>query len=208
MKKINWNFLFFTCMICLLPICLGMYFYEELPETMAIHFNIENKPDGFASKNFTLFGLPFIMIFLQASCCIISDINENKKGNPPMFIKIVKWIVPLLTIVIYTLTILVGLGKGVDIGKIVCIFLGIIFIVTGNYMPKISYEDSKNIIKPRPKNVNVFKKMMRLLGYTFVVGGITIILAVLVSNKFAFISVMLLCLITFVESIYFLLNEK
>lgn len=208
MKKINWNFLIFTCMICLMPICLGLYFYEELPETMAIHFNIENQADNFASKNFTLFGLPIIMVLLQVFCCIISDINENKKGNPPKIIKIVKWIIPIVTVIVYVLTVLVGVGKEVDIGKIISIFLALMFIVIGNYMPKMSYEDAKGNINPLPTNENIFKQMIRLLGYSFVIGGIAIIGAIFISNKVAFFTIMGLCLIVFVESIYFSLRKN
>lgn len=203
MKKINWNFLIFTCIICLLPICMGLYFYEELPDTMAIHFNIENQADNFASKKFTLFGLPVIMALLQAFCCIISDINENKKGNPPKIIKIMKWIVPFLTIVVYTLTILVGLGKTVDIGKIISIVLGLMFMVMGNYMPKMSYDDAKGNINPLPANEKDFKQMMRLWGYTFVIGGFSTIVGILFSNMAAFIILMGMCLLVFIESVYF-----
>ena len=203
MKKINWRFIIFTCLICLMPICLGLFFYEELPETMAVHFNIENEADNFASKNFTLFGIPLIMVLLQMFCCVISDINENKKGNPPKLIKIAKWIIPFLTVIIYVLTILVGLGKTVDIGKIISIVLGLMFVIIGNYMPKMSYDDAKGNINPLPATEKSFKQMMRLLGYTFVIGGIFTVCALFISNKAAFITIMGLCFFVFVESLYF-----
>ena len=207
MKKINWRFIIFTCLICLMPICLGLFFYEELPETMAVHFNIENEADNFASKNFTLFGIPLIMVALQIFCCIISDINENRKGNPPKLVKIAKWIIPFLTVIIYVLTLLVGLGKTVDIGKIISIVLGFMFLIMGNYMPKMSYDDAKGNINPMPKTEKSFKKMMRYFGYTFVIGGIAIIGAIFVSNKVAFITIMAMCLLVFVESVYFILKK-
>ena len=72
MKKINWNFIIFTSLLCLMPICLGLYFYEELPDIMPIHYNINNEPDNWASKNFVIFALPIIMTVFQAFCCIIT----------------------------------------------------------------------------------------------------------------------------------------
>ena len=203
MKKINWNIMIFTCLLCLMPICLGIYFYEELPESMAIHFNINNEPDNWASKNFTLFALPIIMAGLQIFCCIVSDIAESKTGNSPKISKIMKWFVPIVTILIYTLTILIGLGKTVDIGKIICIFLGLMFIVMGNYMPKIPYEDAKLNMKPVPKSEKEYRKMLRIMAYSFIVGGIAIIGAIFASGKAAFITILGLCFIVFVESIYF-----
>lgn len=203
MKKINWNFLIFSCIVCLLPICMGLYFYEELPEKMAIHFNIENQADNYASKNLTLFGLPLLMAAIQAFICIRSDINRKENENLPKIIKITKWIVPLLSIIVYTLTILVGLEKTVDVGKIILIISGTIFIAIGNYMPKMSYEDAKGNINPLPANEKDFKKMMRVLGYTSVIGGIAIIATIFVSNKVAFITILGLCVLISCESLYF-----
>lgn len=203
MKKINWNFIIFTCLLCLMPICLGLYFYEELPESMAIHFNINNEADNWASKNFALFGLPMITACLQVFCCIVTDIGEDKKGRAPKFVKIMKWFIPMVTILIYTLTILIGLGKTVDVGKIVTIFLGLVFIIMGNYMPKMSYEDAKGNIKPMPKTEKGFKKMARTMGYSFVVGGILMIGAIFISGKAGFITTLGLCFVVFIEGLYF-----
>ena len=203
MKKINWNFIIFTCLLCLMPICLGLYFYEELPDSVAIHFNINNEPDNWASKNFAIFCLPIIMAGLQAFCCIVSDLNEKEKGKSPKFVKIMKWFIPIVTILIYTLTILIGLGKSVDVGKVVKIFLGLMFVIMGNYMPKMSYEDAKGNMHPMPKTEKGFKKMARTMGYSFVVGGILMIGAIFVSNKVAFITVLALCLIVFIEGIIY-----
>lgn len=203
MKKINWNFIIFTCLLCLMPICLGLYFYEELPDTMAIHFNINNEPDNWASKNFAIFVLPVIMAALQVFCCVVSDASEKEKGKSPKFVKIMKWFIPIVTIFIYTLTILIGLGKTVDVGKVVTIFLGLMFVIMGNYMPKMSYEDAKGNMKPMPKTEKAFKKMARTMGYSFVVGGILMIGAIFISNKVAFIAVLTLCLIVFVEGIIY-----
>ncbi len=203
MKKINWNFIIFTCLLCLMPICLGLYFYEELPDTMAIHFNINNEPDNWATKNFTIFVLPVIMAALQIFCCVVSDASEKEKGKSPKLVKIMKWIIPIVTVLIYTLTILIGLGKTVDVGKVVTIFLGLMFVIMGNYMPKMSYEDAKGNIKPMPKTEKGFKKMARTMGYSFVVGGILMIGTIFISNKVAFIAVLTLCLIVFVEGIIY-----
>ena len=203
MKKINWNFIIFTCILCLMPICIGMYFYEELPETMAIHFNINNVADNWASKNFAIFGIPIIMTILQAFCCIVSDIGEIKKGNTPKFVKIMKWFIPMVTVLLYALTILVGLGKTVDIGKVVSIFLGFVFIIMGNYMPKMSYADAEKSIKPMPKSEEEFRKMIRTMGYTFIIGGIAMIISIFISNMAGFVTILGVCFLVFVEGLYF-----
>ena len=208
MKKIKWNFIIFTCILCLMPICLGLYFYEELPDTVAIHFNINNEPDNWASKELAIFVLPMIMAALQLFCCVVCDINESKTGRSPKFNKIMKWFIPLVTVLVYTLTILTGLGKTVDIGKIITIFLGLMFVIMGNYMPKMTYEDAKGNLHPMPKSEKMFKKMIRTMGYSFVVGGIMMIAAIFISNKVGFVAVITLCLIVFIEGIVFSIKDK
>jgi len=62
MKKNNY---IVTVIICLLPIFAGIILYEKLPNEIPIHFDVNNMPDNYASKNFALFGLPVIMAFFQ-----------------------------------------------------------------------------------------------------------------------------------------------
>ena len=45
MKKINWKMLVITCIVSILPIFIGLYFYSKLPESIGIHFDINNNPD-------------------------------------------------------------------------------------------------------------------------------------------------------------------
>lgn len=176
MKKVNWKILILTVIICLVPIISGIILYESLPNQMPIHFNINNKPDNYASKDFALFLIPVIMAFLQTFCCLISDINQNVKSVKPKFISIIKWLIPILTVLIYTIMLIVSLGNTVNVGRIICLFLGIMFLILGNYMPKMTYENSKNMIHPKPKNEKAFRKMIKINGYGFITVGIILII--------------------------------
>ena len=48
MKFIKWKILVITSVVCLLPIIMGIAVWDKLPDTMAIHFNINNVADNFA----------------------------------------------------------------------------------------------------------------------------------------------------------------
>ena len=56
----------------IVAIC-GLMFYNELPESIAIHWGIDNNPNGYFSKPAFIFGLPIMMLALQVFCCIVSD---------------------------------------------------------------------------------------------------------------------------------------
>ena len=137
MKKINIKSLIITSIVCLLPIICGLILYNNLPDTIAIHWGIDNNPNGYFSKPAFVFGLPMMMVALQIFCCIVSDLSDKNPEANKKAITVYKWIIPTLTVVLYIVTIAVALGNDLDIRKIVMIILGITFIISGNYMPKV-----------------------------------------------------------------------
>lgn len=207
MKQINWKILMMTSMVCLLPIILGIVFYKQLPEQMPIHFNINNKVDAYASKNFTLFGIPILLTIFQIFCCILSDWKENQEMRKMKFIKIIKWFIPILSIVVSIIVIEVPLGSTVDVRKSISFVIGILFVLTGNYLPKMSYEIAKGKIYPIPKNEKMYRKMTRMLGRTYVVGGILILFSILFEPIFTVIAIGLLVASTLIESVYYLIKK-
>ncbi len=202
MKRINWKILIITSIICLLPIVMGVVFYQQLPEQMPVHFNFNNEPDNYASKNFALFGIPIILTLLQIMCCVVSDINKNKMTKEPRFITIIKWFIPILTIVVSTIIIEIPLGSTVDVRKSICLVMGILFILTGNYFPKMSYEFSKGKIHPIPKNEEMYRKMTRMWGYTFVVGGIALLFSILFQPIYTVAVMAILIIAILIEGLY------
>ena len=171
----NKKTLILTVIICLLPMILGVAFYNMLPEQMPIHFTIGDTPDNYAPKNFVLFGIPVIIAIVQAICIItITKVNKLKNSENPKIIKIMEWFIPIITVLLYIITIEVPLGSTVYIGKSVCLILGIPFIIIGNYLPKMSYEVGKVVFHPAPKNEKSFRKIIKIMGYGFIIIGIVL----------------------------------
>ena len=172
MKFIKWKILFITCLVCFVPVILGVALWSRLPDTMAIHFDINNKPDNFASKGFVVFGLPFLMIILQCFCCFINDINAHKHGERRKFELATKWIIPIMTVILQILTLGYGLGWRFDVRAAAAIIVGIILLVVGNYLPKFDY------IKNYDVDVQKARKINRFLGFETVIMGILFIISV------------------------------
>ncbi len=166
MKLIKWKSLIITCIVCLLPILLGIILWNNLPDSMAIHFNINNEPDNFASKGFVVFALPILMALLQIICCIINDINAHKHGERKKFEIATKWIIPPMSVVLQIVTLGYGIGWNIDIRRIVALIVGIIFLIIGNYLPKFDYIKNHNVDIEKAKKVN------RFIGFETVVMGI------------------------------------
>lgn len=186
MKFINLKALIITCIVCLFPILLGLALWDILPDTMAIHFNIYNKPDNFASKEFTVFGLPVLMVLLQIFCCAVNDINSFKHGERRKFTTATKWIIPVMTIILQIVTLGYNLGWNIDIRKVAALIVGIVFLVIGNYLPKFDYIKNYNDDAEKARKIN------RFIGFATTLMGVLMLITIFLPPIFTFVWLLLL----------------
>ncbi len=208
MKKIDWKILSLTVIVCLLPILFGTVFYQKMPEIIPIHFNINNEVDRYSSKNFALFAIPVLMTILQIFCCVICDWRGSQENSKPKFVAIVKWIVPVLSVVVSVITISVALGNEVDVRKWIMLVIGILWVLIGNYLPKMSYEQMKGMIHPVPKSESSYKIVVRMLGYTFVIFGFILLITILAKPIISFIAILVMVIVLLIETILISTNHK
>ena len=126
----------FTTILCLLPIVAGLLLWDKLPEQLAIHFNAANEPDNFAPKAVAVVGMPVFIAAIHLVCLFITA-NDPKKQNITGVMKtLMLWICPFISWLCAGMTIGYALESVRNIGTVVCVFLGILFMVIGNYLPK------------------------------------------------------------------------
>ena len=202
MKIFKWRTFIITSIVCLLPILLGISIWDKLPDTMAIHFNIYGTPDNFASKGFVVFGLPMLMVVLQAYCCLINDINSHKHGDRKKFVTVTKWILPVLTVVLQIITLGYGLGWNLDIRKVVSFIVGVLFLLMGNYMPKFDY------IKNYDVNTEKARKINRFIGYETIVMGLLFFVSIFLPPISSIICLLLLIPYVIVSVVYGIIKGR
>ena len=196
-KKIDWKILIITSLICLIPIIFGVILYDQLPEQMAVHFGVNNEPNSFAPKEFALFGIPLLMFILQVFCCISSDFMEEKKQNKK-YITIYKWIIPIIEMVVYLTMLAYGAGIELDMRMIVCITLGIVFTLVGNYMPKTEL----NKLQMNYIRADFWKKIKRPAGYFFVIIGLAFIISAFLNSMVSLILLGIIIVAAILITIY------
>ena len=126
-----------TTLITLLPIVFGLIIWKKLPEQIATHWGADGQADGYSGKAFAVFGMPCILAALQLFVSFIT-LNDPKRRNihkKPL--TLVLWLIPIVSILMNCMTYAVALGMKVDVGIIVSILIGLLFIILGNYMPKL-----------------------------------------------------------------------
>lgn len=196
MKFIKWKTLFVTSFICLLPILLGISVWDKLPDTMAIHFDFNNNPDNFASKEFAVFLLPVLMMLLQFFSCFINDINSYKHGERKKFERVTKWIIPVMAIILQCVIIGYSLGWDFDIRVIATLLVGIVLVITGNYLPKLDYVKDYNLDTEKARKIN------RFIGFETVIMGALFILSMFLPPLATVLCLILLIPYTIIGVIY------
>lgn len=188
--------LFITAFVCLLPIVLGTVLWDRLPDTMAIHFDLNGNADGFASKGFVVFGLPIIMAVMQAILCITNDLSVKNHNQNPKIDGMTKWIIPVMTVVLYVMTILVALGYNVDTRRVCMVIVGIVILVTGACMKKLDY------VKNRDYDAETAKRINKLSGNLMMVMGALFIASILFPPMATVICLGLLVICGVIISVY------
>lgn len=166
---VKWRVLVITCVVCLLPVLLGLVLWNKLPENIAIHFDMNGNPDNYAPKSIAVFGLPCMMAIIQIVCCVSSDINEKKFGEKKKISMVMKGIIPVMSVLVQGITLAHALEISVDIRKCVMTIVGGVLIVVGNYLPKL---DRVNTFKGMMADKEKARRFNRLMGYTMVILGI------------------------------------
>lgn len=170
MKKIS-KLTVITTLITLLPIALGIALYDRLPEVVATHWNIHNRPDGWSSRAMAVFGIPCIMAALNLVCGGATD-RLQSEGVPKRVLALCRWIIPVLSLILVPVMLYSAMGVSFDMDRIVCSILGIMFIIIGNYLPKCRRNGVVGIKIPWTLSSDEnWDKTHRFAGFVWIVCG-------------------------------------
>lgn len=169
--------LLLTSLIILIPILAGLFLWNKLPEQMPIHWNMAGEVDNHCSKSFAVFAMPVIMLALQWLCTLLTGLDPKHTAHNEKYFRFILWIIPTLSILLGIVVYSAALGQDVKVEKIVPVFLGLLFALTGNTMPKFSQNYTIGIKLPWTLNSKEnWNKTHRLAGKLWMVGGILTIL--------------------------------
>ncbi|HED00131.1 MAG TPA: SdpI family protein [Proteobacteria bacterium] len=119
--------------IILVSIIVGIYFYPQMPEKMASHWNTQGEVDGYMSKFWGLFLMPFILVGLGLLFIVIPRIDPLK-ANIEKFRKYYDGFIILFftfMLSVYSQVILWNLGIEISPNVILPIGLGLLFFYVG-----------------------------------------------------------------------------
>ena len=177
MLKANRKTLILASIVTILPMLIGIICWDRLPDVMATHFGMNNEANGFSSKAFAVFGLPLVLLAILWLGALVTAHDPKKQNISPRMFSLVLWIVPIVSLVVAAMMYPANLGCQLDVTFFSELFLGLLFIIIGNYMPKVRQNNTLGIKIPWTlANEENWNRTHRLAGYLWMICGILILI--------------------------------
>ena len=202
-KKTFFNSSFWiTSIVCLLPVVLGFYLWEKLPDDIPMQYGWDGEVNWTLPKLPGIFVCPVICLLVNI-LIQVSFYSKSEKINRRVR-EILCWVIPVVSVVVNSLLLLKPAGLDISVEKFVLPFCSLIFIIAGNYLPKTEPNNFIGIRAPWiNSNPDVWRKTNRLGGILFVIMGIVNLAAAFTAaGKYVFVSTLIaVTLVVFVYSI-------
>lgn len=174
-----------SSLIILLPVLFGLILWNDLPDNMATHWGADANADGFSSKTFAVFALPIILLVIQWVCLLITSLDKKQKNQNKKALGMVFWIIPVLSLFTNGIIYSAALGKEFKFEIFMPAIFGLMFIVIGNYLPKIRQNRTLGIKLPWTiNNEENWNKTHRFGGKVWVICGLILLFSIFLPVKY------------------------
>ena len=203
----NKKLLVLTSIITLLPVLAGLLLWDRLPETIPIHWNVAGEIDGYGSRAMVVFGLFGFLLLMHWVCIAATALDPKNKAQGAKAAALVLWIVPVISVVMAMVVYATALGVTLSVNVILPIFLGLVFVVVGNLMPKCRQNYTIGIKVPWTlDDVDNWNATHRFAGRIWIAGGLFTMATALLGNIPIMLAVLLM--MSFAPMVYSYLYYK
>ena len=201
--KANKKELLLTSAVCLLPLLAGTVLYPRLPETMATHWGFDGTANGWSSRGMAVFGLPLFILALHLVCSYAESRDTKRKNVNPVLRTVMLWFCPAVSLLGGALTLGTGLGYEMHVSTVAPVFVGLLFLILGNYLPKIRRNRTMGIKLPWTlASEENWTRTHRVAGFTWVAAGLLMLLSALLRLHGPTVTVVLLALAVGIPVLY------
>ncbi|MGD8189475.1 SdpI family protein [Brevibacillus ginsengisoli] len=164
--------------IALVPVVIGAAMYNQLPEQMSSHFDMNGNANGFMSKPTFFIFMTLLNVFLVLLLKVAPKLDP-KRANYEKFLDVytlLRFVIVIFLSGIFVMVLLENLGYGVSIRTGTFLSLGGLWIVMGNYLGRIRHNYMLGIRTPWTlASEEVWRKTHRMAGPVWVICGIVMI---------------------------------
>lgn len=174
MKKYRGT-LIITSLIILLPVLMGVFLWDQLPAEVATHFDMAGNANGWSSKGFAVFGIPAFLMAVHLICFAATCADPKAKNINDKMMTLVLWIVPVISLLVPVTVYGYALGLQINFSLYGMVFVGVAFIIIGNYLPKCRQNYTMGIKMPWTlSDEENWNHTHRMAGFLWVAGGFVI----------------------------------
>jgi uncharacterized membrane protein len=179
----KWNFKreLFSIAFLAIGIIIGLYYYSVLPQTVATHFNAQGNPDGYSTKLALLLigcGIPIVTYFLLTFIPYIDPFKKKIENNYNIFLLFRDFVIVFIVFMMFL--IFISAKENTFRSDLFGIGFGLLFILLGNYLPRLPRNFFFGIRSPWTlASEVVWYRTHRISGVLFAVGGLLIIVLTL-----------------------------
>ena len=202
--RVDKKSLFLSVGICLLPILIGVYYFNVLPEQIAVHFNAKGEPDNFVSKTYAIIDIPIFLAIVQVIISLVVDFDKTPKKGAI----IIKGIIPLISVIVQGGLIAYTLDNNFNVTQLTIFVIGIVFIILGNYLPKKEFWGKYNFnLFGLEKGVNE-QKVVRAYALYMTLSGVVIFISGFFSSTVALVLIVVIAIFSTVLPFYLVKKYK
>jgi uncharacterized membrane protein len=185
--KANFKTEILPIIIILISGFFSLYFYQNFPEQVPIHWNMAGEVDNYGSKAMGAFLFPAIILGMYLVFLVLPFMDPKKERY--MEFRRVYHLFKLMMIffmaIIYFLSSFSALGFDFSIGLWVSIMVGILFVFIGSYLRKIKSNWFIGIRLPWTlSSEENWNKTHRFSGWVYIFAGFLMMMMGLVPLRF------------------------
>lgn len=163
--------------------------YASLPEQVPTHWSVRGEVDGWSSRRWGAVMAPLLALGIWLILPALRRLDPRRRNYDRFdgtFWLVVNVIVLFLGVV-HVISLGTALGWDFNGTRVMLASLGLVFIGLGNYLPRLRSNWWMGIRTPWTlESEAVWRATHRLAGYTFVVGGVVALVALLLPEPWAF----------------------
>ena len=176
--NVNRKELLLTSLVCLLPLLVGVVLYPHLPETMVTHWDFDGTANGWMPRATAVIGLPLLILTLNFVCFYAASRDPKRANISAALQTVTQWICPAVSLLCGAVTLGTGLGYEMNVGTFAPLFVGVLFLIVGNYLPKTKQSGTTGIRLPWTlASEENWNHTHRVAGFLWVLAGLLMLLA-------------------------------
>lgn len=181
------NIIIFSVLIIIILFAIAAYGWVAIPDgqQIPVHWDVNGEVDRYGSKIEGLLLIPGITVLLTLLFAFLPRIDPRRANlaqSQKAYIAI--WAGTLmLLLIVQILIVSAAVGNPVNIGSIIPVAVGILFIIIGNYLPKTRSNFYMGVRTPWTLSSNLsWDKTHRLAGRLFILMGLIMIGSVFIQG--------------------------